>query len=78
MPKCAGRVPEKTPDGEIRRDAAGKRITRPCKSWAISGTNVCRMHGGGAKQVRAKAQRVTAEAQAAQQLGKLAAVLRTS
>ena len=75
MAKCTGRVPEKDDDGNVRRDNAGKRITRPCKASAVTGTNVCRMHGGSAKQVRAKAQRVTAEQQAAQRLGRLAAVL---
>jgi hypothetical protein len=72
---CTGRVPEKTPDGETRRDAAGKRITRPCRAYALKGTNVCKIHGGNARQVKAKAQRVTAEAQATKRLGKLSAVL---
>lgn len=75
MALCTGRVPEKDDDGAIRRDTAGKRLTRPCKNPALHGTNVCRMHGGNAKQVRAKAQRVTAEQAAARRLGRLGAVL---
>src|SRR4051812_27423200 len=36
--------------------AHSKRTGEPCRNWAIRGSNVCRMHGGGSRQVRAKAQ----------------------
>lgn len=54
MAKCTGRVPVKV-DSKIKRDKAGNRVTRPCKLNAIKGGTVCKSHGGGAKQVRAKA-----------------------
>lgn len=54
MARCTGRVPVRV-DGKIKRDKSGKRVTRPCKLNAIKGGKVCNSHGGGAKQVRAKA-----------------------
>lgn len=33
----------------------------PCQAWAISGANVCRVHGGSAPQVRYKAAERMAE-----------------
>ncbi|WP_052373124.1 hypothetical protein [Amycolatopsis taiwanensis] len=54
MAKCTSKVPIKQ-DGRIKRDPDGKAITRPCKAEAIRGGKVCRMHGGNAKQVKAKA-----------------------
>lgn len=37
----------------------------PCKSWAIKGGKVCRVHGGASKRAKAAAARRTAEARAA-------------
>ncbi|MFD2421657.1 hypothetical protein [Amycolatopsis pigmentata] len=54
MAKCTGKVAIKE-NGRIKRDADGKPVTRPCKGDAIKGGKVCHMHGGRAKQVRAKA-----------------------
>lgn len=54
MAQCTGRVPIKV-DGKVKRDKAGKRITRQCKLGAILGGKVCSHHGGAAKQVKAKA-----------------------
>jgi hypothetical protein len=44
------------PDWSVRCTAT-RRNGEPCRSWAIRGGNVCRKHGGGAPQVRAKANR---------------------
>jgi hypothetical protein len=38
-----------------RRCKAHRRDGRPCRCWAIRGGFVCRVHGGAAPQVRAKA-----------------------
>lgn len=54
--KCIGRVKLKDDvTGEYLRGDDGKIQTRPCKNDPISGAKVCRMHGGKAKQVAAKA-----------------------
>jgi hypothetical protein len=37
--------------------AKSSRTGKPCKAWAIQGGTVCRTHGGGAPQVRAKAKK---------------------
>lgn len=34
------------------RCTARRRNGEPCRNWAMLGTNVCRMHGGAAPQVR--------------------------
>lgn len=42
--------------GNPRRCTAHKKRTHePCSAWAIKGGTVCRVHGGMAKQVQAKA-----------------------
>jgi hypothetical protein len=41
--------------------AHSKRTGKPCTKPAISGGNVCRMHGGSAPQVKAAAMRRLAE-----------------
>ena len=38
-----------------RRCSAHRKSGQPCRNWAIRGGYVCRMHGGAAPQVRAKA-----------------------
>lgn len=38
-----------------RRCSAHRKSGQPCRNWAIRGGFVCRMHGGAAPQVRAKA-----------------------
>lgn len=38
------------------RCSARRKSGEPCRNYAIRGANVCRMHGGGAPQVRAAAQ----------------------
>ena len=48
-------------DDPRRCQATGKRSGERCHNWAIQGATVCRMHGGGAKQVRAAAKRRLAE-----------------
>lgn len=53
-------------DGKVtpaREDASGKRYCsarssrtgKPCRMYPVPGTNVCKMHGGSAPQVKAKA-----------------------
>lgn len=54
MGKCTGHVPIKV-DGRIQRSEDGKPVTRPCRAPAIDGARVCKMHGGGAPQVKARA-----------------------
>lgn len=41
--------------------ATSKRTGRQCGAWPINGTKVCRMHGGGNKQSKAKNQRTKEE-----------------
>jgi hypothetical protein len=53
--RCTKRVTLKDEDGRIRRDDDGQAITRPCENHAIVGADVCRMHGGAAPQVKARA-----------------------
>lgn len=43
----------------------------PCRSWAIKGANVCRVHGGAAGQVKRKAAARRAEQAARAAIGKL-------
>lgn len=38
-----------------RRCKAQRRDGQPCRNWSIRGGYVCRMHGGAAPQVKAKA-----------------------
>lgn len=52
--------------------AKSKRHGGRCGAQAITGTNVCRWHGGAAKQVKRKAHERATEAKAQQVLGKLA------
>jgi hypothetical protein len=40
---------------QARRCSARRKNGEPCRGWAINGGRVCRMHGGAAPQVRAKA-----------------------
>lgn len=51
-----------------RKDSQGRRLCtahtkagKPCRSPALTGATVCRMHGGAAPQVREKAARVVLE-----------------
>lgn len=37
-------------------EATAKSTGERCQNYAIKGSNVCRVHGGGAEQVKAKAQ----------------------
>jgi hypothetical protein len=39
----------------VRCKAVSKASKKQCKNWAIKGGDVCRIHGGAAKQVAAKA-----------------------
>jgi hypothetical protein len=39
----------------VRCKATSKQTGKQCKNWAIKGGEVCRKHGGGASQVKAKA-----------------------
>ncbi len=55
MAKCTKHSTIKDGDGRIQRDEDGQPITRPCRNPAIDGAVVCRMHGGAAPQVKAKA-----------------------
>lgn len=54
----------------MQRCSATRRDGRPCRAWAIRGGRVCRMHGGGAPQVRAAAERRTVEAKAERYLAR--------
>lgn len=48
------------------------RSGKPCTNWPITGGKVCRMHGGAAPQVQAKAQERATEERARRALSKLA------
>ena len=39
----------------VKCKAKSKRTGKPCGSWAVTGAFVCRIHGGSAPQVKAKA-----------------------
>lgn len=39
----------------VRCHAMSKSTGKPCKAWAIKGGTTCRLHGGSAPQVKAKA-----------------------
>lgn len=41
-------------DGHDQQCSATARSGRRCRAFAVQGTTVCRMHGGSARQVRAK------------------------
>ncbi len=52
----------------VRKDDQGRRLCtahtskdKPCRSPALIGATVCRMHGGSAPQVKAKAARIRLE-----------------
>ncbi|SFI43831.1 hypothetical protein SAMN05216561_108147 [Nocardioides psychrotolerans] len=51
-------------DGHVRQCAARTRSGARCRSFAVEGMRVCRMHGGSSPQARAAAARRRAEAQA--------------
>jgi len=51
------------------------RQKKPCTNSPVAGADVCRMHGGAAPQVKAKAQERIAEEKARRRLGQLEAVL---
>jgi len=52
--------------GDPTRRCKGRSKTTklPCRGWAMRGSEVCRMHGGAARQVRAKAAARVVEAAA--------------
>jgi hypothetical protein len=52
------------PPPDRRCKAQSKQAKRQCAKWAEPGSDVCRFHGGGAKQVKAAAARRTAAAAA--------------
>lgn len=51
--------------------ARKKRTHEPCGNWAVKGGLVCRMHGGGATQVRTAAKQRLLAAKAADELARL-------
>lgn len=59
---------QRTPCVATRKDGA------PCKSWAIHGATVCRMHGGATRHVKAKAAARVAERTMTRTLGRLTIV----
>ena len=54
------------------RCKAKRRDGSPCGSWAVKGLEVCRMHGAGSPQSKAKRERYLAEQAAARQVHRLA------
>lgn len=54
-------------NGAVRPDPSNRCTARtrrgPCRNYPVKGAKVCRMHGGAAPQVRAAAERRTAEAE---------------
>lgn len=54
---------------QARRCRARRKDGQPCRSYAVTGTSVCRMHGAGAGQVKRKARERLAEAAAWRTLG---------
>ena len=54
------------------RCKAKRRDGSPCGSWAVKGLEVCRMHGAGSPQSKAKRERYLAEQAAARQVRRLA------
>lgn len=59
-----------TDSGPARCRGTTKRTGTPCKRYPIPGGTVCKMHGGGAPQVRAKAARNLAEGELRQLLAR--------
>ena len=53
--------------------ATSKQTGQRCGAWATPGTNVCRFHGGAAKQVKTKAAQRLTEAQARADVARFAA-----
>lgn len=51
-------------DGHARQCKARTRSGARCRSFAVEGMSVCRMHGGASPQARAAAQRRRAESEA--------------
>lgn len=54
-----------------RTNTSGERAGHPCRQWPIRGGDVCRNHGGGAPQVKARAAQRLAEQAITTALGKL-------
>ena len=55
-----------------RCSGRSKRTKKPCKNHPMRGSKVCRMHGGGTPQARAKAAARRVEAEARRAFGRLA------
>ena len=62
-------VPSVERDAHPRRCKARTKSGPRCRSYAVEGMNVCRMHGGSSPQARAAAARRKADAQATVLLG---------
>lgn len=59
------------------RCTAHRQDGSPCKAMAVKGATVCRVHGGNARQVRAKAAERVAEAELRVKLDKLGISIET-
>jgi hypothetical protein len=64
-----------SPQPHAPRCNGTRRDKGPCGNPPVRGANVCRMHGGAAPQVKAKAQERVAEGEAQRTLAALAEVL---
>lgn len=60
---------------QLRCVAVSRRTGKPCGSWPVRGSTVCRVHGGGAPQVRAAAARRVAIAEAHKVVARLGGVI---
>lgn len=59
------------------RCKAKRRDGKPCGQWAVKGLQVCRMHGAGSPQSKAKRARLEQEAKAAKAAARLTIAVET-
>lgn len=70
-PMQSGATPGPMQHAKPRCSAHNSSTRKPCGNYRVRGSTVCRMHGGSAGQVKAKAQERDAERQAQRALARL-------